>query len=112
MSLPEVLLWTRLRSQAGSGIKWRRQHPLGVYVADFYCYAASLVVEIDGAAAHAGKQGHDRTRDAWMRRAGLRVLRIRASDVLENPDAVAARVQEEAANTLNAKSLGVGERAG
>jgi very-short-patch-repair endonuclease len=47
MSLPEVLLWQALRARPG-GWKFRRQHPSGPYVADFYCHEARLIVEVDG----------------------------------------------------------------
>jgi len=47
MSLPEVELWSLLRRSPG-GIRFRRQHPIGPYVADFYCPAAKLVIEVDG----------------------------------------------------------------
>ena len=47
MSLPEVKLWALLRRSPG-GVGFRRQHPVGPYVADCYCHAAKLVIEIDG----------------------------------------------------------------
>ncbi len=47
MSLPEVLLWQVLRTRP-SDLKFRRQHPSGAYVADFYCHEARLVIEVDG----------------------------------------------------------------
>ncbi|KQT31899.1 hypothetical protein ASG29_08425 [Sphingomonas sp. Leaf412] len=92
MSLPEVLLWQRLRRRAGE-VKFRRQHPLAPYVADFYCPAARLVVEVDGEAHNrADAPAHDARRDEWMRSRGLNVLRIAAADILRDPDAVAASV--------------------
>jgi len=50
MSPPEVLLWTRLRMLRGDGPTFRRQHPISPYIADFYCAAAKLVIEVDRAA--------------------------------------------------------------
>ncbi|NWM24667.1 DUF559 domain-containing protein, partial [Escherichia coli] len=47
MALPEVMLWQQLRRN-GTGHRWRRQHPAGVYSLDFYCDAAKLCVEVDG----------------------------------------------------------------
>ncbi|MDB5670096.1 MAG: hypothetical protein JWO25_1055, partial [Alphaproteobacteria bacterium] len=52
MSLPEVLLWTRLRRRP-QGFKFRRQQPAGRYVLDFYCHEAGLAIEVDG-------EAHDR----------------------------------------------------
>ena len=73
----EHLLWQLLRNRQRCGKKFRRQHPLGIYVADFYCHEARLVVEVDGSPHHtpAGKQ-KDATRDAWMRSQGIEVLRF------------------------------------
>ena len=88
MSLPEVLLWEQLR--AGKlGTKFRRQHPIGPYIADFYSPSAKLVIEVDGEANdRGGRPQRDNTRDAAMQGAGLNVLRIAAVDVLKNMDAV------------------------
>ncbi|MEL7689900.1 endonuclease domain-containing protein [Citromicrobium bathyomarinum] len=84
MSLPEVLLWQEMRQQ--SEFKFRRQHPLGAYVLDFYCPAAKLCVEIDGIAHEmGGNPARDATRDEWLREQGAEVLRIPASEVLRSP---------------------------
>lgn len=91
MSLPEVLLWQRLRGRRCGDFKFRRQHVLGPYFADFYCHELRLVVEIDGS-SHNQRGEHDRARDAWMEARGLRVVRLLATEVLENPDDVADRL--------------------
>ena len=88
MSLPEGLLWQRLRRQA-SGAKFRRQHPLGPYVLDFYCPAASLAIEVDGDMAHAARAGRDEARERFIAARGLQLLRLPAKDVLADPDAAA-----------------------
>ncbi|MBB3032650.1 endonuclease domain-containing protein [Alteriqipengyuania lutimaris] len=88
MSLPEVLLWRELRKQ--SDVKFRRQHPLGLYVLDFYCAAAKLCIEIDGIAHDIGTAPtRDAIRDEWLREQGIKVLRIAASEVLRSPHEVA-----------------------
>ena len=87
LSLPEQLLWPLLR-QVHRDLRFRRQHPIGPYVADFYCPAAKLVVEVDGA-FHNHSQPADERRDAYFRTLGLRVLRIPATDVLADPEATA-----------------------
>jgi len=92
MSLPEVLLWQRVRNRAG-GIKLRRQHPVGGFVADFYCAACRTVFEIDGIShAMGSRPDTDASRTAWMERHGLRVIRIPAADVLRDPDATAQAI--------------------
>ncbi len=82
MTLPEVLLWQALRKQA-AGLKFRKQHPAGQYVLDFYCASAKLAVEVDGNTHATSEQiDHDRRRDAWLASWGVRVLRIPASSIL------------------------------
>src|SRR5215213_2161141 len=83
MTLPEVLLWQALRGRKVGGLRFRRQHPIGPYVLDFYCPAIRLAVEVDGAAHDIpDKAGHDLRRDAWPAEQGIRVLRFLAMDVL------------------------------
>ena len=97
MTLPEVLLWQRLKASAAPGVKFRRQHPRGPYVLDFYCHTALLAVEIDGAVhAREDKVRADASRDDWLAGNGLRVLRIAAAVVLRDPDQVAAWLVDEA----------------
>lgn len=73
----EQLLWQLLRSRQRCGKKFRRQHPLGIYTADFYCAEAQLVIEVDGS-PHETAEGKrkDEVRDAWMRSQGIEVLRF------------------------------------
>jgi very-short-patch-repair endonuclease len=87
LSLPEKLLWVRLR---GSDIRFRRQHPIGQYVLDFYCAAAKLAIEVDGAVHDFGdRPRRDDARTEWLKSQGLDVVRIAAKHVLGDPDAVA-----------------------
>ena len=87
LSLPEKLLWVRLR---GADVRFRRQHPVGAYVLDFYCPAAKLAIEVDGMAHDMGdRPQRDAIRTGWLNAEGIEVLRIPAADVLANPDEVA-----------------------
>jgi very-short-patch-repair endonuclease len=105
MSLPEVLLWQRLRGSPG-GVSFRKQHPIDPYVADFYCSAAKLVIEVDGEAHDRGdRPRRDEVRTAFLRERGCRILRIAAEDVLKDPDGVAASVLAYAANPLHHRAL-------
>jgi very-short-patch-repair endonuclease len=85
MTLPEVILWQELRDDRFHGMRFRRQHPIGPYILDFYCSAARLAVEIDGL-SHNNEQRlrHDEQRDRWLTNHGIRVLRIAAADVLRD----------------------------
>ncbi|MDB5931742.1 MAG: hypothetical protein JWR60_3449 [Polaromonas sp.] len=73
----EQLLWQKLRGEQ-LGFKFRRQHPLGSYVADFACLAPRLIVEIDGS-QHAQQQAYDAKRDAFFRQHGFDVMRFPAN---------------------------------
>ena len=77
---PERVLWSHLRAGRLGGMKFRRQHPLGPYIADFYCHDAALVVETDSMWHYTAEhQEHDRARDVWMAERGIRTLRVPAS---------------------------------
>ena len=84
LTLPEVVLWQALRGGRVGGLRFRRQHPVGPYVLDFYCPSARLAVEVDGAAHDLPEQAaRDRRRDAWLADQGIRGLRVLAADVLD-----------------------------
>jgi ATP-dependent DNA helicase RecQ len=90
---PEARLWQALRGHRLDGLKFRRQHPLGPYVLDFYCPSAQLAVVVDG-------QSHDALRDArrdgWVNSQGIRTLRIPAIWVLRDLELVLDRIAEAA----------------
>jgi very-short-patch-repair endonuclease len=96
MTFPEVLLWRELR-KAGHGYKFRRQHPVGPYVLDFYCEAARLAVEVDGADHNdEAATAYDERRDAWLKRQGIRVLRLSARLVFQDMDTALLTILGEA----------------
>ena len=83
----ERRVWAMLRNRQIERMKFRRQVPLGAYIADFACFDPKIIVECDGG-QHAGS-GYDAARDAWFRAQGFRVLRFWNADVLSEPDGVA-----------------------
>ncbi len=86
---PEARLWTRLRGRRLRGFKFRRQHPFGPYILDFYCVPARLAVEVDGSIHSEPLQAaHDQHRTAWLATRGIRVIRIAARDVRDELDGV------------------------
>ena len=92
MSLPEVLLWQQLRKEP-DGVRFRRQHPAGPYVLDFFCATANLALEVDGEAHNCGdRPRRDLARDKWLNERGVRVLRIPAVEVLKNLDGVLSSI--------------------
>ena len=88
MTLPEVLLWKALKGRALDRLQFRKQHPMGPYVLDFYCHAVKLAVEVDGAShGTEDRPQRDERRDAWPAEQGVATLRLPASLVLRDVDA-------------------------
>jgi very-short-patch-repair endonuclease len=95
MSHPELKLWQQLRTRP-AGLKFRRQHPAGPYVLDFYCAEMQLAVEVDGIAHDMGANPvRDARRDQWLEEHGVRTIRFLASDVLADVNAVVTRILVE-----------------
>ena len=98
---PEARLWTVLRRRALLGLKFRRQHPAGPFVLDFYCPSAKLVVEVDGVIHSLGDgPERDARRDLWLERHGMTVLRVSAADVKDNLDGVLKLIGDAAARAM------------
>jgi very-short-patch-repair endonuclease len=88
---PEKILWDALRARNVGGLKFRRQHPIEPYIADYYCAEAMLVVELDGE-SHNDRQDYDARRDECFRKLGLTVMRLTNHDVITNIDGVATAI--------------------
>lgn len=97
MTPPEARLWVALRRKAVGGLRFRRQHPVGPFVLDFYCEAMKFAVEVDGQTHSLGNaRQRDAERDAWLALRGIRTLRLSASLVLEDLDTVIRTIISEA----------------
>ena len=92
MTDSERRLWSRLR-QEQLGAKFRRQHPVGPYVADFACLDPKLIVELDGS-QHGDQQAYDARRDEFLRAQGFDVIRFATNDPLTNLDGVVQVIAE------------------
>lgn len=86
----EAALWRLLRNRRFPQFKFRRQLPVGNYIADFICLEARLIIEADGS-QHA-ESPRDLTRDAYLRAQNFRLLRLWNNDVLSSPDAVSETI--------------------
>jgi very-short-patch-repair endonuclease len=94
MTRAEEILWTRLRGSRFHGAKFKRQVPFDRYVADFYCHAAKLVVEIDGK-QHEWFADYDSARAQVLEAYGVRLIRFTNAEVCEELDSVLARIRAE-----------------
>ena len=90
----EQALWERLRNRRLRGFKFRRQHMLGRFIADFYCAKANLAIEVDGA-IHRGTREQDLVREAYLMEKRLRVIRFDNDAVLNEMEEVTARISAE-----------------
>jgi very-short-patch-repair endonuclease len=87
MTPAEIILWQRLRAKRLNGLKFRRQHPLGPFIADLYCHAHRLVIEIDGG-IHATTVERDQARTEQFEAYGYRVIRFSNEQVEQDIEAV------------------------
>ena len=94
MTLPEGMLWRELRNRP-DGFKFRRQHPAGEFVIDFFCAILKLAIEVDGSAHDCAQASRkDARRSQWLREHGIATLGVPASAVLNDIEAVVVRVGE------------------
>jgi very-short-patch-repair endonuclease len=95
------MLWGRLRERVSGKPVFRRQHPIGHYVLDFYCAKARLAVELDGIGHDMGDHPErDQKRDAWLKEQGITVLRIPVVDLTKRIDEVADAIVRMAVDLL------------
>jgi adenine-specific DNA-methyltransferase len=89
----EIKLWRVLRDRRLTGFKFRRQFPLGKYVADFCCYEARLIIELDGGQHNIPEHmTADREKSAFFSRHGFKVLRIWNNEIDHNFEGVIERI--------------------
>jgi very-short-patch-repair endonuclease len=101
LTAPEAQLWSRLRTRLPGQPVFRRQHPIGPYVLDFYCAKANLAVEIDGIVHDMGdRPQRDARRDASLRKSGVTVIRIPAAELMYSLDEAADAIIRLAAERL------------
>ena len=86
MTDAETKLWFALRDRRFANFKFRRQVPIGPFVADFICFETKIVVEVDGG-QHADSLSDER-RDRWLAANGFKVLRFWNGEVLQNLESV------------------------
>lgn len=92
----EAFLWQLLRNRRFCGYKFRRQHPVGRYVLDFYCHEARLAIELDGSGhGEAGQAEYDGERSRDLAGAGIAVIRFWNDAVFKNTDSVLTSILTE-----------------
>ncbi len=91
----EDLLWSNLRNRKLDGLKFRRQHPLDKFIADFYCHEIKLVIEVDGS-VHDNEDAklYDEQRTYELKELGITVARFRNEEVLERMEEILKTIRE------------------
>lgn len=108
MSEAERRLWSRLRLKQLGGFRFRRQHTIGPFIADFACIEAMLVVELDGAQhGRDDAPARDAKRDAFIEGQGYLVLRFWNEAVMRRMDEVLDEIHRVACERATARSLGL-----
>jgi very-short-patch-repair endonuclease len=93
-ALAEQKLWHFLRDRQLGGHKFRRQHVVAPFIADFYCHALKLIVELDGD-SHGDREAYDHQRTVYLTRDGFHVVRFLNDDVFHHLDAVLEAILDE-----------------
>ena len=114
MSPPQAMLWRELRKRPG-GFKFRREHPAGHYVLDFYVASLELDIEVDGF-GHDSEPAvaRDQHRSQWLRSKGVATIRVPARAILDDVEAVIVRIVqicEERSAKRNPPPPGEGDHA-
>ncbi len=95
-TVAEALLWDSLKNKQLSGYKFRRQHPVGYYIVDFYCLQKRLVIEIDGGYHFTPKQQiYDAHRTAEINLMGISVIRFTNQEVMNDLPRVLEKIMEK-----------------
>ena len=93
MTKAEVILWERLRNRKLNGVKFRRQHPISGFIADFYSHEARLILEVDGDIHNLSEhKEHDDGRTYELEKLGITVLRFKNNEIFNNIEEVLCRI--------------------
>jgi very-short-patch-repair endonuclease len=99
----EAVLWEHLRNRQLEGTKFRRQHPIGHFVVDFFCWSAKLVIEIDGE-IHNQQRDADDARQAYIEAQGFRVIRFKNQAIFDSLESVLQNIAAYVSSARNAPS--------
>ena len=92
MTDAEKILWACLSKNQLNGVRFRKQHPVGGYIADFYCHEFKLVIEVDGK-IHDKQKDYDEMRDRELGALGLKVIRFTNAEVVANIEGVLGKIR-------------------
>ncbi len=102
----EKLIWERLKGKQICGLRFRRQHPIDIFIVDFFCHEVRLVVEIDGE-IHDQQEEYDDGRSAEMEKFGIRVIRFTNSEVEKNIEVVINKIKKVVDERIKSPPWGI-----
>ena len=95
MTIAELILWKKLKDRKIFSTKFRKQHPIGIFIVDFYCHEYKLVIEVDGDVHRDQNQSeYDLGRTAELDKFGIRVIRFTNEQIIYNIDSVIIKILE------------------
>jgi very-short-patch-repair endonuclease len=106
MTKSENILWEKLKKKQICGIRFRRQHPIDFFIADFYCHDVRLVIEIDGE-IHNQQKEYDDGRCAEMEKYSIKVIRFTNSEVENKIDDVIIKIENEIKSRIQSPPWGI-----
>ncbi len=104
MTPAEQLLWEKIKGKQICGVRFRRQHPIDIFIVDFYCHAALLVIELDGK-IHLQQKEYDEGRTAEIEKLDIEVFRFTNQEVESNIERVIELITNKVEYRLKNKSL-------
>ena len=106
MTSTEKLLWNRLKNKQVLNLRFRRQHPIDIFIADFYCHAARLVIELDGE-IHKTQTDYDKGRTAEIGRFEIQVIRFKNNEIENDIENVIKRIEKTITRRLKSPPWGI-----
>jgi very-short-patch-repair endonuclease len=106
MTNSEKLLWEKLKGKQICGLRFRRQHPIDIFIADFYCHEVKLVIEIDGE-IHVEHEEYDDGRTAELEKYNITVVRFRNSEIDNDIEKVVKEIKSTVIEILKSPPWGI-----
>lgn len=98
-TVPEAILWKRLRNRRLGGFKFRRQYPIGQFIVDFYCHQVQLAIELDGR-SHEEQSEYDSIRSQWLTSNDITIIRFSNQQLAQNLDGMCNAILAECERLL------------
>lgn len=106
MTGAENILWEKLKNKQILNLRFRRQHPIDIFIADFYCHSARLIIELDGE-IHKTQIEYDKGRTAELERFDIQVIRFKNEEIEKNIESVIKRIEATIKHRLKSPTWGI-----